>query len=115
MADFPEYACILLQGYTETPDYGVLRTEMDNGIAKQRPTRSLAIVTRAATIHVGVLANKLLFDEWARTAISGGAGWFNWTDPLTQTVKQTRIVGGRYEWSSPGKVWRATCQIETVG
>lgn len=115
MATFPDYACLLLAGFTEQADYGVLRSEMDNGIAKQRPRRSIPIVTRDATISVGSLADKRLFDQWTRVELSGGAGWFDWTDPLDGVTKQARIVSGQYQWSSPGRVWRATCQIETVG
>ena len=34
--DFPDYARILLDGFSEKPSFGVLRTEMDAGVAKQR-------------------------------------------------------------------------------
>jgi hypothetical protein len=115
MATFPTYAKILLEGYSETPDYGVLRTEMDGGIAKQRPRWSKAIVTRDAQIKVSNKTDKASFDTWARTDLNGGAGWFTWTDPLTETSKQARIVGGKYKWSSPGIIWIAQCQIEAIG
>jgi len=115
MSTFPTYAKILLSGYAEDADYGVLRTEMENGIAKQRPRRSLPIVTRTVVIHVETLADKNAFDTWRRVDLFGSAGWFDWLDPLDGVVKQTRIVGGKLSWTSPGKVWRASGQIETVG
>lgn len=115
MATFPNYACILLEGYGEEPDYGVLRTEMDGGIAKQRPRYTTPIVTRDAQIKVPDKTKKASFDAWVKSDINGGAGWFTWTDPLTNTSKQARIVGGKYKWSSPGVIWLAACQIETLG
>lgn len=115
MSTFPTYAKVLLSGFSESDDYGVLRTEMDSGIAKQRPTRSIPIVTREVVIHVETLADKNAFDAWRKTDLNGSVGWFDWLDPLDGVVKQTRIVGGKLQWTSPGKVWRASGQIETVG
>lgn len=115
MAAFPDYAKILLNGFDEKPDFGVLRTETDGGISKQRPTRSLPIVRRNAQVLVSGLADKLAFDSWFRQDLNGGAGWFDWTDPLDETVKQARFVGGDLTWTSPGVAWIAQVQIETVG
>lgn len=115
MATFPTYAKILLAGFDEQPDYGVLRTDMDNSIAKQRATRSLPIVTRSASILVMSKADKQAFGAWMKTDLSGGVGWFDWVDPLDGETKQTRIVGGAVKWTSPGIVWLAQVQIETVG
>lgn len=115
MATFPSYARILLPGYGEEPDYGVLRSSMDDGLAKQRPRRTLAIVTRDVNIMVRSKADKNLFDAWVKTDINGGAGWFDYYDCLDNTTKQARIVGGKYKWSSPGRIWLAACQLETLG
>lgn len=115
MATFPTYARILLAGFKEDADYGVLRTEMDGGIAKQRPRWTTPIVTRDINIHVDTVADKAAFDQWMRVDLNGGAGWFDWTDPLDMVAKQARFVSGKISWSSPGKVWRAAAQLETVG
>lgn len=115
MAAFPSYAKILLAGFKEEPDYGVLRTDMDGGIAKQRPRWTTKIVTRDVTIHVETVARKNDFDLWMDLDLNRGAGWFDWVDPLDQVLKQARIVSGKISWSSPGKVWRATARLETVG
>ncbi|NYT38867.1 hypothetical protein ERD78_18880 [Allopusillimonas soli] len=115
MATFPSYAKILLPGFSEEPDYGVLRTDMDGGLAKQRPRWNKPVVTREATILVYNLADKLAFDEWAGQELTGAAGWFDWLDPLDGVTKKTRIVGGKYRWTSPGVVWLAQCQLETIG
>lgn len=115
MATFPAYACILLAGYEEEPDFGVLRSPMDDGLAKQRPRRTLPIVTRSATIRVPDKASKALFDAWVKNDLNGGTGWFSYADPLDQKTKQARIVGGKYKWTSPGRIWLAQCQLETLG
>lgn len=115
MATFPSYAKVLLAGFTEEPDYGVLRTQMDDGLAKQRPRRSKPIVTRDVQIYVQDASDKASFDGWIATDLNGGTGWFTWTDPLDSTAKQARIVGGKYRWSSPGRAWIAECHIETIG
>lgn len=116
MAIFPTYAKILVEGFGEEPDYGVLRSEMDGGIAKQRPTRSKAIVTRDVTLMVEGYSNKALFDEWIRGDANSGTAWFDWNDPLLKITRQARIVGGKYKWGEPnGPIWKASCQIETLG
>ncbi|HWL29960.1 MAG TPA: hypothetical protein VNQ97_13745 [Burkholderiaceae bacterium] len=112
MATFPAYAKILLAGYSEQADYGVLRTEMDGGIAKQRPRWSKGIVTIDVNIKVSSRADKLLFDEWVKTDINGGAGWFDIR--LDGVVKQARIVGGKVKWSSPGALWIGQAQLEAL-
>lgn len=116
MATWPSYAKLLVAGYGEESDYGVLRTEMDNSIAKQRARRSTPIVTRDATLYVHGDANKTAFDAWIDDDLNGGAAWFDWTVPRTNRTVQARIVGGKYHWGEPaGQVWQATCQIETLG
>lgn len=115
MATFPSYACILREGYTESSDYGVLRTEMDGGIAKQRARWTKPIVTRQAVIHVKDKNDKISFDLWVKTDLNNGAGWFDYTDPVDGTVKQARIKGGAIQWTTPGLVWRASCELETIG
>ncbi|MDF3939921.1 hypothetical protein P3W66_07750 [Achromobacter denitrificans] len=115
MAVFPSYAKVLLEGFKEDADYGVLRTDMDGGITKQRRRWTTPIVTRDVVIHVGSVAQKNAFDAWVRSDLNGGGGWFGWTDPLDLVLKQARFVSGKVSWSSPGRVWRATAQLETVG
>jgi len=115
MVAFPSYARIIEPGYGEAPDYGVLRSPMDDGLAKQRPRRTLAVVTRDAQILVLDKQDKLQFDAWIKTEINGGTGWFEIVDPVDGVTKQARIVGGRYRWSTPGGVWIASCQLETLG
>jgi len=115
MATFPTYACVQLEGYQEKANYSVLRTEMDNGIPKQRPRRSLPMVTREVRVKVANKTEKASFDAWVRNDLDGGTTWFDYTDPLDNVTKQARIVSGEVTWSSPGVVWFAEMKLETVG
>lgn len=115
MATFPVYACVLLEGYKEKASYSVLRSEMDNGVPKQRPRRSLPMVTREVRVKLADKAAKVQFDTWVRTDLDGGTGWFNYIDPIDGATKQARIVSGEVTWSSPGVIWFADIKLETVG
>ncbi|ARP86300.1 hypothetical protein [Bordetella genomosp. 9] len=112
--DFPPYACIQLDGYSESADFGVIRSEMD-GLAKQRPRWSKPIVTRTVKVKVGDRANKLAFDAFVRNDLAGGSGWFNFTDPVDGVTKQGRLVSGTVQWSTPGRIWFFNAQIESIG
>jgi hypothetical protein len=115
MATLPNYACVLLEGYEESPDFGVLRSDMDNSVAKQRPRRSLPIVTRSVKIKVENKNEKALFDEWFKDDLNGGSGFFNYVDPLDGQTKQARFVSGVIRWTSPGVIWIAEAELETIG
>jgi len=112
--NFPAYACIQLDGYGETSDYGLIRSEMD-GLAKQRPRWSKPIVTRTIKVKVGDKSAKAAFDVFVRDDLAGGSGWFSFTDPIDGVVKQGRLVGGKVDWSTPGRIWFFSGQIETLG
>lgn len=115
MATWPSYAKILLAGYSEESDYGVIRTEMDGGLAKQRARWTKAIVTREAQIKVDSASQKASFSDWMRVDLNGGAGWFDFRDPLDGVTKQARIVSGKVTWTSPGVIWVGQCKLETIG
>lgn len=115
MSAFPSYAKVLLGGFSQKSDFSVLRSEMDGGLAKQRPRRSKPIVTRAISILVTRLADQQAFDQWVAVDLSGGTAWFDWVDPLDRKTKQARFVDGDITWSSPGIVWTAQAKIETLG
>lgn len=116
MPAWPSYAKLLVAGYGEEADHGVLRDEMDSGIATQRARWTLPIVTRSATIAVFSDVDKAAFDAWIDNDLRGGVLWFDWQVPRTARMVQARIVGGKYQWEEPAaQIWKATCQIETIG
>jgi hypothetical protein len=115
MATFPSYACVMLEGYEEKASYNVIRTQMDSGLAKQRARNSLPIVSRNVRIRVPNKTDKASFDTWVKVDLNGGVGWFTYTDPVDNVSKQARFTSGELSWSSPGVIWIAAAQMETLG
>lgn len=105
----------MLEGYEEKASYNVLRTQMDSGLAKQRARNSLPIVSRKVQIRVSNKTDKALFDTWVKTDLTGGVGWFTYVDPLDGASKQARFTSGDISWTSPGVVWIASAEMETLG
>ncbi|WP_083339131.1 hypothetical protein [Chromobacterium sphagni] len=117
MPEFPAYALMLADGYTEEANYGLLRTEMDGGLPKQRRRFSQPIITRTITIKVRSDLERAKFDNWFRYDIDGGVGWFIFLDPMAGTQKTGRISGAPpYRWQWDGRQrWSAQLQIESIG
>lgn len=116
MESWPSYAIIIYDGYDETPDFHVLRTETDSGIAIQRARRNLAIHTRNITVLIRSNADKASFDSWVKDDIHKGVDWFMLTAPVTGHSIVARIISGAYKWTNQGaEVWRANMQIESLG
>ncbi|WP_434359920.1 hypothetical protein NF212_06540 [Parasalinivibrio latis] len=102
--------------YGETLDRGVIRTDMDGGIAKQRPRYSRAIRTRHVKLVVLSLADKLAFDRWWDTELNGGAEWFTYPDPLRGGTETARFVTASLAWRAVNRdVWEAQSDIESLG
>lgn len=95
MASFPAIGKVLLPGDGERPDSALLRTEMEDGPAKQARVRSRVSVKRNKALRLSV-AEFNTFKTFFNTTIARGADWFDWVDPLTGTSKQARIVNGDY-------------------
>lgn len=115
---FPAYMpAPMIAGFKQSPDFGMLVTQMDAGPDKQRPRNSVAIITRTVQFIVNSLANRNAFEAWVRDSLSGGSLWFNWTDPLDGATKLARIVGGKVEYvpSESVNAWAISFSMETYG
>lgn len=116
MSAWPDYALILADGYNESRNRGMLRDDMDSGIAKQRARFTKSIVTRSITIAVLSRADKVAFDAWVENDLDGGALWFDYPDGMNGGTVRGRIVGGDVKWSEPaGQLCRAQLQVESIG
>lgn len=117
MPVFPTYVLMLAEGYGEEPDYGMVRTDMDGGMPKERSRFSVPIITQTISIRVRSDADKQQFDSWVRNDLAGGVGWFNWLDPVDGRQKRARLSGKPpYRWQRDGpQRWQAQLQIETIG
>ena len=117
MATFPTYAKILASGFAEQRESALLRTEMESGPPKQAKIKSRVMVTRPVSILLQSRADYLSFVDWFRTTLNEGADWFDFTDPVTQTVKSARFVGVGLEASPQSglMLWTINTKIETWG
>lgn len=93
MATFPSYVKILV-GSTEQPKSVVMRSEMERGVPKQRRMASDTMVSVPVVLLFETPTNANDFEMWVYSQIGGGADWFTWTNPRTNTAVQARIVGG---------------------
>jgi len=94
---FPSIGQLLLSGYGERPQSAIQRTDMESGPPKQARVRSRVIVARPVRYQF-TAAEVVTFETWFRgVECNYGAGWFDWNDPRTGTLKQARIVNGDYQ------------------
>jgi len=117
MATFPAYAMLRFPDFTEQPEAGTIRTPMEGGLAKQRAFPSRVMVERPVSYLIKTKADYLSFKDWYENTIAR-AGWFDWTDPVTVSVIQARIKGGKIEPRALRKdmeLWRVDFIIEAWG
>ena len=101
MAAFPSYAKILYSGFAVKRRSAVKRTEFEDGFAKQAKRWSRVLVERTVSYGFSSKADYESFITWFNTTINRGADWFDWTDPVTSTIKTARIKGGDLEEEVP--------------
>lgn len=115
MSQLPAYVHVLLDGFGETPDPSVERTEMERGMAKQRIINTDVVVAVAATFLFDTLADHAAFMTWYRTDIVRVA-FFGMAHPLTGEALQARFVGGDIgtlqSGQATGKGWRRSVKLE---
>ncbi len=117
MADFPNYAGISIEGFSEKHKSQLLRSEMEGGIPKQVKVHSTRMVERPVVIVLKSKADYTNFKNWYFNDINAGASWFNWNDPVSGSVKQARFVAADLEGkpSSGLIMWRIPATLETIG
>lgn len=83
-----------MAGYGRTDSKVVERSDMERGPAKTRRTATDPMVTISGKLLFRTAEIEVAFDEWFYSAdgANAGAGWFDWTDPKTGTVREARIV-----------------------
>jgi len=98
VAAFPS-GKLLASGYQERRLPTVERTEFENGSIKQTRVDSRILVTFPVT-YLFTAAEYTAFLSFIITTIDY-IGWFEWTDPRTSSILQTRIVGGDISDATP--------------
>ncbi len=100
MAELPSYAKILADGFTESFDPAVERTEMERGVPKQRLINSQVLVKLNATLFFRSSADVAAFESWYFDTIKR-IGWFQMKHPRTDATITARFEGGRIGSLSP--------------
>jgi hypothetical protein len=109
---------LLLTGnnYSRIPQPAMLRTEMDSGPSKQRPSTSQAMMQNGVT-YVFTYAEYNAFLTWYKTTAALGSLWFNWTDPMDGVTKSARILNGAITSATPQSAsvshWAVQFVLET--
>lgn len=117
MATWPTYAKFLADDFAVRRESALRRTDMETGPAKQARVRSRVLVQRSGQVLLESKADYLAFIDWYAEDIAEGAAWFDWTDPVDNTLKTARIVAADLEQTPLAAltIWRVRLTIETWG
>lgn len=100
MADFPSYAQILTDGFSESFDPAVERTDMERGVPKQRLINSQVLVKLSATLFFRSSDDVAAFESWYFDTLKR-IGWFQMKHPRTGAAITARFEGGSIGSLSP--------------
>lgn len=98
MATFPA-GKITFSGFKRQRVSSVNRSDMESGPAKQA-LRSSRDYIRFPVTYLFTDVEYDAFDLWVDATINK-VGWFDWTDPVSDTVREARIVNGDISEASP--------------
>jgi hypothetical protein len=118
MASLPAYVKVVMDGYTQSPESVVSRTEMESGPPKQLLARSRPMIPRNVVFLIRSKEDYVAFLAWFRDEINYGVDWFDYTDPFDGVTKEARIVAGKIEPSlqkSNFAMWKVGCVLESWG
>lgn len=90
MATFPPYARLLLDGAAESFAPGIVKSEMERGLAKQRIQSARVVRKLRATVFFRTAADAAAFEAWYFTTIAR-IGFFDVVHPRTRAVVPMRF------------------------
>ena len=97
IAEFPTYLIPVLDGYSETVEPVVLRSDFDSGPARQRSYSCGQFVRRSITYSVCGCDKMQMFRDWFASDLRNGSLWFTWTDPCTSQNVRARFFDHSYQ------------------
>lgn len=100
MAVFPSYAHILTDGFTESFDPAVERTDMERGVPKQRLLNSQVMAKVNATVFFRKKEDIAAFESWYFDTIKR-IGWFQIKHPRTGVTITARFEAGNIGTLAP--------------
>ncbi len=115
MHKLPEYVKFLRGSYGESIDYNLQQSDMDNGLKKQRPGRSVPLKIRKGSLVLKGHMARRKFEFWLKS-IGNGTQRFEYRDPIEGVVKQCRFVQPKWEFGLQGKdIWMVDVEMESIG
>jgi hypothetical protein len=115
MADFPSYAKIQFDGYSESFDPSVERTEMERGGPKESVLNSQVLMKLKVSIRFYSKADADSFETWYFDTIKR-VGTFNLTHPRTGATVVANFEGGNigelYPLAEGFRISQRDCVIE---
>jgi hypothetical protein len=117
MSAWPEYAKVLLDGYTEERESALSRTEMESGPPKQARVRSRVLITRQVTVGFATVEEYLDFLDWYRDELGEGAAWFEFFDTVRNATVPARFAEGGLSAQAEQQLetWKIPVKLETWG
>jgi hypothetical protein len=116
----PDYVRLLFEGYSETIDPPMSRTEFEDGYVRQDAKISRRRIVRSATLKLCSLEDLQAFKCWLRDDLGNGAWWFLMYDVVEQRELRCRFVDGAFKFTPVNQVqsqlantWTAACEIES--
>lgn len=93
MSSLPSYARVVFDGYSETFEPAVLRTEMERGVPIERVLNTDVIEEVSVSLYFDTNAAHSNFEDWYFNTIKR-IGYFDWKHPRLGVVVQARFKGG---------------------
>lgn len=94
MATFPTNLRYDLDGFRESEDPSVLRSEMERGVPKERLINTNVIARMKGTVTFFSKEDIAAFDTWYFDTIKR-IGWFDIRHPRTRQIVSARLIGGK--------------------
>lgn len=114
----PNYARLMRDGYKHQRESALLRSDMESGPPRQARIKSTPMVTKTCTIYLGSKVDFESFEDWYVNELKEGALWFTYLDPVSESTKMARFVGGGYEATPRANIhgsWLISAKIESWG
>ena len=120
ISSLPSYATVLLDGYRERVVPALLRSDFEDGYARQDAPISRRRIERSARIKICSLEDLQAFKCWLRDDLRNGAAWWTMYDPVEQKTVRCRFKDGDVSFTTPRQVfasgigtWFAEAVIES--
>lgn len=113
MNEFPEFLFIDDSTITLTAIDNIIRSDMDNGMAKTKPNQSSPIYSISFSVFTHK-ENILEFNSWFRN-IRHGALWFLMRSPVNGKMKKYRFRETQISWKKEGSLWGSNFELEYYG